>query len=180
MTASPKIVAIHGAPRSGTSWLGQIFNSSPQVAYRYQPFFAHAFRDRVNSTSSRGELETFFTDLLDTQDDFVLQRNEARLAQREIQFQKTAATHLVYKEVRFHDLLPHLLERLPELRAVGLVRDPRAVIASWVRAPREFQADWELGDEWRNAPLKNAGQNENWYGFARWKELASMFITLHR
>ncbi len=38
------IIGLHGAPRSGTTWIGQIFNSAPQVAFRFQPFFAHAFR----------------------------------------------------------------------------------------------------------------------------------------
>ena len=36
-----KNVAIFGVPRSGTSWLGQIFNSSPMVAYRFQPLFSY-------------------------------------------------------------------------------------------------------------------------------------------
>lgn len=177
-TAAPRIVAVHGAPRSGTSWLGQLFNSSERVAYRYQPFFSHAFRGRIDAASDAARMRAFFADLLETDDDFVLQRGASALAGYELTFDKGATTHLAYKEVRFHDLLGPLLERLPDLHAVGLVRDPRAVIASWTAAPREFRDAWRLEDEWRDAPSKNAGQAENWYGFTRWHALARLFLDL--
>lgn len=174
----PRIVAIHGAPRSGTSWLGQLFNSNEHVAYRYQPLFSHSFRGRIDTSSGRPELARFFADLLATDDPFVLQRGAAALAGYELIFAKSGISHLVYKEVRFHDLLPHLIEQLPELQAVGIVRDPRAVIRSWTAAPREFREEWDLEHEWRDAPAKNAGRQENWYGFERWKALAELFLRL--
>src|SRR5690606_19342501 len=161
---APRIVAIHGAPRSGTSWLGQLFNSSEFVAYRYQPLFAHAFRGRISTSSTGEELRTFFRDLLATTDNFVLQRGAAALAGYELEFPKGLATHLVYKEVRFHDLLDVLLGLLPDLHLVALIRDPRDVIASWVAAPREFRPEWSVEDEWFEASSKNAGLGENWYG----------------
>jgi len=34
------IIGIIGAPRSGTSWTGQIFDSAPDVLYRMQPFYS--------------------------------------------------------------------------------------------------------------------------------------------
>src|SRR5690606_751005 len=144
-------------------------------AYRYQPFFSHAFRGRVDAASDASTLRHFFDELLASDDDFVLQRGASALAGYELAFDKRDATHLVYKEVRFHDLLEPLLERLPELHAIGLVRDPRAVVASWSAAPREFRAEWVLQDEWREAPSKNVGHPENWYGFSRWRELANLF-----
>ena len=85
---SGRIVAIHGAPRSGTSWLGQLFNSSENVAYRYQPLFSYAFKQRLTSTSTRREIELFFDDLLFTEDDFVLQRGAASLAGYSLEFEK--------------------------------------------------------------------------------------------
>lgn len=178
--AAPRIVAIHGAPRSGTSWLGQLFNSSEQVAYRYQPFFSYAFRGRVDAGSTTAELRQFFSSVLASDDHFVLQRGAAALAGYELAFDKRAPTHLVYKEVRFHNLIEPILERIPEMHAVGLVRDPRAVIASWIAAPREFNPEWEVEKEWRFAPSKNAGHPENWYGFSRWRELASLFLGLEK
>lgn len=172
------VLGIHGAPRSGTSWLGQIFNSSEQVAYRYQPFFSYAFRGRIREDSDAGTMREVFRQLTASRDPFLLQVGEGRLARETPTFPKQETTHLVYKEVRFHDLLPGLLGRIPEFRAIGLVRDPRATLASWFRAPREFDPGWDKEAEWRHAEKKNAGLRENWYGFERWKELASLFLDL--
>lgn len=174
-----RVVAVHGAPRSGTTWLGELFNSSPVVAYRYQPLFSHAFRGRVDSNSDAESLASFFADLAATDDDFVLQAGTARLAATAAPvFRKASPTHLVYKEVRFHDLLPHFLATAPDLVGVGIVRDPRAVLASWKNAPREYDARWSFSREWRHAPAKNAGLPDNWYGFERWRELATLFLEL--
>jgi hypothetical protein len=35
---SPRIMGIFGTGRSGSSWLGSIIDSHPQVAYRFEPF----------------------------------------------------------------------------------------------------------------------------------------------
>ena len=173
-----RIVGIHGAPRSGTTWLGQLFNASEHVAYRYQPMFSYAFRDRLHTDSDAEEISTFFADLLRTTDDFVLQKGDASLAGYELSFPKREISHLVYKEVRYHDLIPRLLAVDPDFAAIGIVRDPRAVIQSWSVAPREFDGSWELAREWRDARRKNLGRGENWYGFERWKELTLLFHRL--
>lgn len=172
------VVAIHGAPRSGTSWLGQLFNSSEHVAYRYQPMFSYAFKDRLNDHSSAVEIDHFFDDLLATKDDFVLQRGSASLSGYFLEFPKAEITHLVYKEVRYHHLLENLMKTCPRMHLVALIRDPRAVIHSWFRAPKEFECDWSPIEEWRHGLRKNDGKPENWYGYERWKELAQSFLTL--
>src|SRR5690606_25349019 len=118
------------------------------------------------------------SDLLVTKDDFVLQRSDASLAGYELSFRKEGITHLVYKEVRHHDLIVRLLEVEPDFSAVGLVRDPRAVIHSWFNAPREFDHSRSRADEERYGARKDAGLGENWYGFERWKELTGLFHTL--
>ncbi|HYW77873.1 MAG TPA: sulfotransferase [Gammaproteobacteria bacterium] len=178
-TASPaRLIGVHGAPRSGTSWLGQLFNSSEHVAYRYQPFFSHAFRGRITGSSTAPEMRRVFREMLESRDSFLLQSGKQRLADEELEFPKSDISHLVYKEVRFHHLLPHLLQSLPDFKAVGIIRDPRAVVWSWANAPREFDPAWSLRVEWRSARKKNAGLDENWYGFERWKELALLFLKL--
>jgi Sulfotransferase family len=175
-----QLVGLHGAPRSGTSWLGQLFNSHEQVAYRFQPFFSHAFRGRIDTCSAADEMDRLFDDLLQTGDPFVTQSGEARLARDAPNFGKAPPTHLVYKEVRFHDLIEPILLRVPRSRMIGIVRDPLQVIESWVAAPREFMPGWSIASEWRNAQSKNAGLPENWYGFERWKALARLFVRLER
>ena len=172
------VLAIHGAPRSGTSWLGQILNSHEAVAYRYQPMFAHAFKGRVHAQATRQDFDAFFADLLETQDDFVLQRGASALAGYTLAFEKSTPRLLAYKEVRYHEVLPRLLEVVPHSRLLGIVRDPRDVLASWVSAPREFRAEWSLAAEWREAPSKNLGRPESWYGFERWCELTRLLEAL--
>src|SRR5689334_7526498 len=37
MTTYPKLVLLFGTPRSGTSWLGKIFDSHPDTLYKHEP-----------------------------------------------------------------------------------------------------------------------------------------------
>jgi len=171
-------IAIHGAPRSGTSWTGQLFNSSEHVAYRYQPLFSYAYKGRLGRHSSESEVRAFLADLSITDDDFVLQRGKASLSGYTLEFSKTTATHMVYKEVRYHEVLHNLLEKSPSTLGIGIIRDPRSVIHSWMKAPREFDPAWSPDLEWRDAPSKNSADSGNWYGFERWKELALLFEAL--
>ncbi|MBB3990608.1 sulfotransferase family protein [Croceicoccus naphthovorans] len=172
----PSPIAIHGAPRSGTTWLGQIFNSHPSCAYRYQPLFSYAFKNRIDFNSSEQAAKQFLHDLLHTEDQFVLQTGEASLAQGSPKFEKDPAPQfLAYKEVRYHQLLPHLMSIVPELRLVAIVRDPRDVLRSWRAAPREYAAEWNFASEWDCAPSKNAGQAENFYGYSGWKDSLQIF-----
>jgi hypothetical protein len=140
--------------------------------------FSHAFKNRLDARSSAPEISSFFSDLLCTEDNFVLQRGSSSLAGYELTFRKETITHLVYKEVRYHRLITHLLDLEPTYMAVGLIRNPCAVIHSWTKAPREYDRTWQLDDEWRQAPHKNGNHPENWYGFERWRELALLFHSL--
>lgn len=179
MTAPlPTLVAIHGVPRSGTTWLGQIFNSSPQVQYRYQPLFGHAFRGFLTHDSSAADVARFIERLLITDDPFVHQKGEASLSGYELSFEKALPTHLVYKEVRFHDLLENLLRVQTDAVGIGVVRHPCAVLHSWINAPREFRSEWSLAEQWRHAPAKNSELRGNYYGFEAWKAVATMFQKL--
>ena len=44
-----KRIGLHGVPRSGTSWLGNIFNSSPDLTYKHQPLYSYAFKNYLNN-----------------------------------------------------------------------------------------------------------------------------------
>lgn len=173
-----RAIAIHGVPRSGTSWLGEIFKSTPQVAYRYQPLFSHAFKGRLTPASTAQEIEAFFDELWRTDDAFVLQRDPEIHPDHAAGHPVEGATHLVYKEVRYHHVVENLLERSPRATLVAIIRDPRAVIDSWHRAPKEFGRSWDLGSEWRTGAKKNLGRPEEYYGYDRWKEAAALFHRL--
>jgi hypothetical protein len=82
-------VAIFGCPRSGTSWLGQIFNSAPAVQYRYQPLFSYEFKDWFGRHGiDEASLAVFHAALREARSDFVLQS---------LRPAKTETTHLIWK-----------------------------------------------------------------------------------
>lgn len=178
MSSIERVVAIHGVPRSGTSWLGQILNSSPSVAFRFQPLFSYAFKDRIGPRSTREEILQFFSEIYDSEDDFLLQAEQiARGAYPD--FSKSGnPTHLVMKHVRYHHILENVIIQVPEVLIVGILRHPCAVLNSWLQAPREFNPSWDEMEEWQFAQSKNQGRPEEFYGFQKWKEVAKLFVRL--
>jgi len=171
------VVSIHGVPRSGTSWLGEIFNSNPYVAYRFQPLFAYSMRGSITDCSNLEELSLFFNNALKTRDPFILQKGKSALGPR-IPFQKKKVRTLVLKMVRFHDLLPVFM-KYPNFKAILIIRHPCGVINSWINTPREFDPDWPL-TEWKHAVRKNQNKKEEWFGFEKWKEFLYLSHQLKR
>lgn len=174
----PQTVSIHGVPRSGTSWLGQILNSSPDVAFRFQPLFSYRYKGALNNHSSAEEIQSFFMDILNTDDAFVLMRDPKIHVGYPNPIKNEEPTHLIFKNVRYHYILPNLLDKVPSHKAVAIIRDPRAVINSWYHAPREFEHSWKLAEEWKFASKKNLGRVEEFFGYEKWKEAATLFMAL--
>jgi hypothetical protein len=172
-------IAIHAAPRSGSSWLGEILNSSPAVTYKYQPMFAYRFRGLLNEGSTTAEIDEFFEELRRTPDNFCDQVS-GRAAGRLPLFSKEQCTHVIYKEVRFHQVLWNVVRRSVGVRFVFLIRNPFSSLVSWKRAPREFRGDlgWSFEEEWRFALRKNLNRPEEFNGYERWKDAAAIFDTL--
>lgn len=166
----PAQVAIFGCPRSGTSWLGQLFNASEAVAYRYQPLFSYEFKNwfgvhGVNAAS----LEAFNDALMGATSDFVLQSLRPRKV--------LPLTHLVWKEVRYHQLMP-ALAALPGLhRSIYIHRPALDVINSWYQAPKEFRAGQDIHAEYLHAPAKNTDPCE-YNGYAKWKESLALALAV--
>ncbi|MGM0589758.1 MAG: sulfotransferase domain-containing protein [Bacteroidota bacterium] len=168
-------IAIFGVPRSGTSWLGQIFNSSPNVVYRYQPIFAYSFEDSLTEESSTKEIQEFHTKLLTTDDDFVCQKKNIS-GNKTPKFNKRDITHLVWKEVRYLNIIENLIVK-STIKVIGIIRHPCGVLKSWMNAPKEFNNKWDIKEEWRHANKKNTGKHE-FYGFQRWIESTKIFLEL--
>jgi hypothetical protein len=178
-----RVGSIHGVPRSGTSWLGQIFDSHPDTAYRHQPLFAYRFKDRLNLHSTRDEISRFLQELYEvTDDDFILDASRRAAATDfwEKAIKSECPSFLMMKMVRYHHLLPLFLENIEGVKIIGIVRHPCAVINSWLQAPKEFRTDWNAQEEWRYATKKNAGRIEEFNGFEKWKEVAQMFLRFEQ
>jgi hypothetical protein len=177
-----KKVAIHSVPRSGSSWLGQIFNSSPEVVFKYQPLFSYAFKGYLNEHSLSAEIDKFFSLLAASDDDFLDQKKKVSEGSYPAFAKDKNPGIIAYKEVRYHFILENLLRTDPEIKVIGLVRDPRATINSWLLAPREFRADlgWAAHEEWMYAEKKNEGRPEEYNGYMKWKEVTLLFEKLEK
>ena len=164
-----KPIAIFGAPRSGTTWLGQLFNSSPCCLYRYQPLFSYEFKDALSDSSTSLEIKDFHKKLEHAKSEFVLTSQ---------QFNKIDPTHLVWKEVRYHNITKNLLHS-SDIKIIYIQRDPVSVINSWYNAPKEFNKKWNIHEEWLDAPQKNAGKPEEFNGYNKWCEVKDIHNQNH-
>ncbi len=172
-------IAIFGVPRSGTTWLSQIFNSHPDVALRFQPLFSYGHKGRLDEHSSAKDISSFFDEILHSTDAFSLMTSE--MQKDYPRFQKSShPTHIAFKETRYLNIVENLLRECSDIKIIGIVRNPLAVLASWIKAPREFDCRWKVSEQWRNAPAKNMGRPEEFYGFEKWKLAASSFLKYRK
>lgn len=166
-----KIIGIIGAPRSGTSWTGQIFDSAPDVLYRMQPFYSYAFRDKIHVRSTREEINRFFQDVYQSKDAYLAQEERKHKGVYPIFKEKNENPDImVFKEVFFHYLVPVILENIAELKIIALVRHPIDVLSSYYNAPREFNPALNIQDEWYFAQSRNELLPERYFGYHKWKE----------
>lgn len=168
-------IGIFGVPRSGTSWLGHIFNSHPTVAFRFQPLFSYGHKGRLSEYASADEIHAFFGEILSSQDAFVLMQSE-RQKNYPTFVKASTPSHVIFKETRYLHVIENMLAQCRDVSVVGIVRNPLAVMASWVSAPKEYDPAWNLFREWRSAPSKNMNRPEEFYGFDKWKEIATAFL----
>ncbi|MCK5218004.1 sulfotransferase [bacterium] len=171
------IIAV-GMPRSGTSWLGQIFDSSPDVRFRLSPIFSYAFKNCVDETSSREEYEKLFRGAYAIEDEFMSQKTR-RIEGRYPIFvdKKGDPGFLVIKMTRFHNLLRTMLLHCDNLKVVAIVRHPCGAISSWLNTPSEFPASTDPMKEWRTGNCRKTGPEEFW-GVDDWQLVTSMHLRL--
>jgi len=170
-----KKIAIFGVPRSGTSWLSQIFNSHQSVVSRFQPLFSYEHKGKLSERSTNREINTFFDEILNSHDDFALMKADV---QKDFpKFKKSSTpTHLVFKETRYLHIVENLIRQSKDIKIVGIVRNPLATLASWINAPKEFKTEWSIIDEWYFAPSKNMNKKEEYFGYNQWKLTAESFL----
>ncbi len=176
-----RVIGIFGVPRSGTSWLGQIFNSSPETRFAYQPMFAEAFRDQIHARSTAEEMRGYLKKIYDSQQDFLTQE-DGKAKSRRLVFNKNSDSPevFVFKEVMYLYMIPRFLRNLPEMKVILLLRNPYDVLKSWYNAPKEFYPEWDIEEEWRFAQSKNWFLPERYYGFHRWQESIVLASQLER
>lgn len=173
-------IAIFGVPRSGTSWLGQIFNSNPYVTFRFQPLFSYTHKSALNEYSSLNEMNSFWNEIYTTNDLFVLQKDKEIHKNYPIFNKEKESTHIIFKEVRYLNIIENMLKKDSNVKIIGMLRNPLEVLSSWKTAPKEFNPAWSFLEQWKTGSLKNLNKPEEFYGYERWKYIAYLFLMLEK
>ncbi|MCA9263773.1 MAG: sulfotransferase [Planctomycetales bacterium] len=173
------ICVIAGAPRSGTSWLGMLIDSSPIVNYRFQPLFSYAFKDALHPDSTDAEIATVIQQIDAAENEFLLQSDKRASGLYPTFAKEQRHRCLAFKTCRYQYILPRLLRALPQLKTIGIVRHPCGAVHSWLVNPKEFPPDSDPLKEWRWGGCKNQGRQEEFFGFYKWKEVAHLYLDLH-
>lgn len=176
------VVALYGVPRSGTSWLGEILNSCPNIAYKFTPLFSYRFKNRIKVEDSKANLEIFFKELFEEEGDTFLNRTEQRNSGKYPVFEKDATnlSILAYKENRYLYTVPILLKEDTDVKVIGIIRNPIDVLESWINAPSGYKREWDIYEEWKLAAKKNEYKPENCFGYYKWKESLKMFVDMQK
>jgi hypothetical protein len=169
------IISIHSVPRSGSSWLLSIFNSNTETKCVYQPLFSYAYKNILNETSSTKDFDNFINNIDQTDDSFCNMKTNLHTnngINKILDFNKTIAKNIVMKHVTHHYLIEKMIEWNPNIKIIGLIRNPVQVIESQMNAKHENLKDWLNGED------KNNDLKENYFGFNKWLEINNYFIYL--
>lgn len=175
-----EVVWLSGMPRSGSTWLSQIFASSPQVRLKFCPLFSYEFKNKLDETASAEEWARLFCDTYHCASEYLDQEYLRKKGLVPTFPRKDPdPSVLAIKSTRFHNLVPHVLTKHPAIRFVHLVRDPRNSIHSWLTNPYEFPQGADPLHEWRSGACRKTGPGEFW-GFDDWKWVNAQALTLEK
>lgn len=174
----PKTITyIAGVARSGTSWLGQIFNSAPDVSFKFQPLFAYEFKNNVTEDSTSEEFNSLIYNIFQKDSEFLNQNDKKKNGDYPTFIKDDNLSHLVFKENRYQHIIEPMMRKCSDLKLVGIIRNPNATLNSWMKNPKEFPIGYEPLKEWRYGNCKNKG-NEDFFGYYKWKEVANLYLDL--
>lgn len=167
-------------PRSGTSWLSQIFDSSPDVRFRLSPLFSYELKNFVTDDSHKTTWNLLFEKAYLSNSEFMDQTYRRVAGEYPVfSFKASLPAFLVIKDTRFHNLTVHMLSLFPDMKMIGIVRNPCGAINSWLRAPKEFPPGNDPLHHWRAGECKKEGRGDFW-GFEDWKWVTILFLQLER
>lgn len=173
-----QVAWLAGMPRSGTTWLSQIFASSPDVRLKFCPLFSYDFKNALNENSSAEEWARLFSEVYHRNSEFLDQDHLRKHGLVPVfKERRENPGHLIIKSNRFHNLIPYLLKLNTGIRIVHIVRHPCATIHSWLSDPDEFPRDANPGSEWRTGKCRKGAPGEFW-GFDDWKMVTKQALKL--
>lgn len=177
ISARRPVVLVSGMPRSGTTWVSQLFAVHAKARLKFCPLFSYEFKGRCDATSSPEQWRAMFDEVYSTHGEFLDQEHIRRTGAVPDAIEEPSPPRLVIKSNRFHDLTPSMLEALPELSVIGLVRDPVGCLVSWMTNPTEFRAPCDPVRDWRTGGCRKTQPGEFW-GFDDWLQVAAQFVAL--
>jgi len=171
-------ILLSGMPRSGTSWLGQIFDSHPAVRFKLSPLFSYDFKNQLSLASSSSDWSDLWQAAYERRSDFMNQSDRRQSGEYPTFSEKLAdPPFFVIKDTRFHELTRSALIHLPDLYVIVIVRHPAGAIHSWLTSPGEFPATADPMKEWRSGSCRKTGFGEFW-GFDDWKKVTLLQLEL--
>lgn len=174
------VIWLTGMPRSGTNWFGQILASHPEVRLKLCPLFAYEFKNALNERSTAEEWRVLLRQVYVTRGEYLDQeylRREGLVPDFKERSENPGV--LAIKSTRQHHLTEGLIEKCPEIKWIGLIRNPAAAIHSWLTNPYEFPKGANPATEWRTGQCRKNGVGEFW-GFDDWKRVSALFIELEK
>ncbi|MCE2571529.1 sulfotransferase family protein [Motilimonas eburnea] len=172
-----QVIWLNGMPRSGTTWMSQIFASSSDVRLKFCPLFSYEFKNMLNENSSVEEWQWLFEQTFTTKSEY-LDQEYLRKNGLVPKFHKAEdPSHLVIKSTRHHQLTRRLLELNSNVKVIHMIRDPRASIASWLTNPYEFPSAEDPMKQWRSGECRKDGVGEYW-GFDDWVQVSREALAL--
>jgi len=177
MKSIDQVLYLAGVARSGSSWVGQIIASHPAVCFRFQPLFSYEFKGRVDEDSLGDDYRQLFRDMGMSQGEFLRQGDKRASGEYPSSIESGDESILAFKENRYQSIIAPMLRKVPELKVIGLVRHPCAVLNSWRKNSKEFPIGADFSQEWRHGMCKNSGP-EDYFGYYRWKEVSHLYLDL--
>lgn len=172
------LTIVCGMPRSGTSWLGQIFDSDPNIAFRMEPLFAYPFKNCIDESSNEQQIRQFFSDVYDSNDEFIHQTKNRTKGSYPVFEKVESPSHMVIKTTRHHELLDRYLKYFPTINIISIVRHPCAAMSSWIYTDNEFSSKGcVIGKDWRSGKCRKDGHGEYW-GFNDWLRITRKHVDL--
>lgn len=169
---------VAGMPRSGTSWLAQILDSSPKVRFRMSPLFSWEFKHALNEESTREDWAHVLQAVYASDNEFMKQAANRKSGEYPtFPNKETLPPILVVKFDRYQNLVERFFELVPDLRGVAIVRHPCGAIHSWLTAPKEFPPESDPLEYWRSGAAKKREYGD-YFGFDDWKWVTRLHARL--
>jgi len=131
-------VFVLSMPRSGSSFLGQLLDADPSVAVRLSPFFSYNFRQKSRNIINDNDFDSWISDLINTDDEFVTQSDKSVNGLYPKQVSKFNVNTLIIKDTRNFIDYVELFFKFNNTKIIFLDRVIREQISSWVHSP-EFK-----------------------------------------